>query len=232
MKNALLLDFNGVVVDDEPLHFASLRDVLAGEGIAMDQATYYADYLGLDDHASFREAYRRAGRPLEPRTAQRLLGRKATAYAGLAERHLPIVPGVGGFVRRAATHWCVAIVSGALRSEISLGLARAGISDVVSAVVSAEDVGISKPDPAGYRLALSLLAAGPAGAPATRSVVVEDSLPGLFAARALGAGCVMLTTSHGAGALAAADGVWESFEGHDPEELTSLSRPVESAHRV
>lgn len=230
--NALLLDFNGVVVDDEPLHFASFRDVLAEEGLALDAATYYADYLGFDDHASFREAYRRAGRPLEPRTAHRLVRRKAAVYAGLAERHLPIVRGVGAFVRRAATHWRIAIVSGALRSEISRGLARAGISDVVEAVVSAEDVGITKPDPAGYRLALSLLAEGPADCSAARSVVVEDSLPGLFAARALGAGCVMLTTSHDAGALAAADGVWESFEGHDPDELHSLSRPVETAHGV
>lgn len=230
--DALLLDFNGVVVNDEPLHFAAFRDVLSDEGLTLDEPTYYADYLGFDDHASFREAYRRANRPLEPRTAKRLVGRKAERYAAFAARDLPIVPGVTGFVRRAAARWRIAIASGALRGEIEFGLACAGISDVVEVIVSAEDVGITKPDPAGYRLALARLGA-PCGEPGTpRAVVVEDSLPGLYAARALGAGCVMLTTSHDAGALAAADRVWASFEGHLPAELDALLQPVQTATRV
>ena len=47
--DALLLDFNGVIVADEPLHFASLRAILAEDGIALDEATYQADYLGTAD---------------------------------------------------------------------------------------------------------------------------------------------------------------------------------------
>ncbi len=66
MSDVLILDYNGVVVDDEPIHFAVLRDLLAVERIAMDRAAYYADYLGFDDRACLREAFRRAGRPLEP----------------------------------------------------------------------------------------------------------------------------------------------------------------------
>ena len=66
--DALILDFNGVIVDDEPLHFASFRDVLASEGIPLDAAAYYADYLGFEDRAAFREAFRRADRPFEART--------------------------------------------------------------------------------------------------------------------------------------------------------------------
>lgn len=228
--DALLLDFNGVVVNDEPLHFASFRDVLAEEGLTLDEDAYYADYLGFDDHASFREAFRRAGRPFEPRTAERLVERKASRYAALAAHDLPIVPGVEPFVRRAAERCRVAIASGALRHEIVFGLARAGIADVVDAVVSAEDVAVTKPDPAGYRVALARLA-GSTGTPA-RAVVVEDSLPGLYAARALGVGCVMLTTSHRASALAGADRVWDSFEGHDPAELVDMFRPVEVAAHV
>src|SRR5205823_2694263 len=52
--------------------------------------------------------------------------------------------------------------------------------------------------------------------------LIEDSLAGLSAARAAGMRCVMLTTSHPAAALAAADLVWTSFAGHDPAELTAL----------
>ncbi|HWO89679.1 MAG TPA: hypothetical protein VNL98_11075, partial [Gemmatimonadales bacterium] len=56
--------------------------------------------------------------------------------------------------------------------------------------------------------------------------VVEDSLPGLAAARALGAGCVMLATSHRPADLAAADLVWENFVGHSHLELAPLFRPA------
>jgi beta-phosphoglucomutase len=119
------------------------------------------------------------------------------------------------------------VVSGAPRGEIALGLERAGITDAVESVVSAEDVALSKPDPAGYRLALSRLAGGAGMRSGCRAVVVEDSLPGLGAARALGAGCAMLATSHPAERLAAADLVWTSFDGHLPDELLPLLREVE-----
>ena len=230
MTDVLLLDYNGVVVDDEPLHFAALRDVLAIERIALDEATYDADYLGLDDRACLREAFRRTVRPLDPEPLDRLAARKADWYAALARAGLPIVPGVHDFVRAAAERCRIAVVSGALRREIRAGLECAGIADLVGAVVGAEDVVTGKPDAAGLRLAVAELARGGSGR--TRAVVVEDSLPGLTAARALGAGCVALATSHGARELAGADLVWGSFAGHRPEELAPLFREVEVRGRA
>ena len=223
--DALLLDFNGVIVDDERLHFAAFRTVLGDEGMVLDAAAWDADYLGLNDRAAFHEALRRAGRPVEPAQIQRFVARKADAYAALAERDLVIVPGVRTFVRAAAEASRVAVVSGAIRAEIDAGLARAGIADLVEYIVSAEDVAATKPDPAGFRLALrELQARHRAGS--CRAVVVEDSRPGLAAARALGAGCVMLTTSHDAAQLRGADRIWAAFEGHTPEELEMLWRTV------
>jgi beta-phosphoglucomutase len=224
--DALLLDFNGVIVDDEPLHFAAFRDVLAESGIALAEAAYWSDYVGIDDRAAFREAFARTGRTLEPADLQRNVSRKAARYAALAGRGLAVVPGVAAFVRAAALTRAVAVVSGALRAEIAAGLARAGLEDVVQAIVAQEDVAVSKPDPAAFRLGLRLLASRHPREP-WRACVVEDSLPGLAAARGLGAGCVMLTTAHARGALDAADLVWDSFEGHAPSELDACWRSVE-----
>ncbi len=225
MTDALLLDYNGVVVDDEPLHFASFRDVLGRDGIVLDEAGYYADYLGLDDRAAFREAFHRAGRPLNPAGVRRLVQRKAAAYAALAERALVVVPGVTAFVRAAAQSARIAVVSGALGAEIGAGLERAGIAEVVEVIVSADDVATTKPDPAGFRLALARLAARHGPGP-WRAAIVEDSLPGLAAARAAGAGCLMLTTSHEPARLSNADLVWDDFTGHAPAELGALWREV------
>jgi beta-phosphoglucomutase len=228
----LLLDYNGVIANDEPLHYAALRDVLAVERIALDEAAYAADYLGLDDPACLREAFRHAGRPLEPAAVHRLAARKADWYAELVRAGLPLVPGVGEFARAAATGMGLglAVVSGALRREVAAGLQCAGIADLVRVVVSAEDVAAGKPDPAGYRRAIAQLA-GEADV-RVGVVVVEDSVPGLAAARAVGAGCVMLATSHSAGRLAGADLVWTSFAGHQPQELAPLFREVEVRGRA
>jgi beta-phosphoglucomutase len=226
----LLLDYNGVIVDDEPLHFAALRDVLAVERVALDETAYYADYLGFDDPACLREAFRRAGRPLDPAALRRLAVRKADWYAELARSGLPLVPGVGEFARAAdGMGLRLAVVSGALRREVAQGLECAGIADLVRVVVSAEDVACGKPDPAGYRRAIAELSRTDARA---ASVIVEDSLPGLAAARAVGAGCVMLTTSHSADRLAGADLVWDSFGGHRPEELVPLFRQSDVHERA
>jgi beta-phosphoglucomutase-like phosphatase (HAD superfamily) len=220
--DVILLDYNGVVVDDEAIHFAALRDLLAVERMALDEAGYRAHFLGLDDRTCIREAFRRAGRPLDPDAVGLLAARKAAWYAESVRGGIPLVAGVGRFVRAAAATARLAIVSGALRAEVAAGLALAGLTDLVPVVVSAEDVAAGKPDPEGYRLALQRLTDGAA----VRAVVLEDSRPGLAAARALGAGCVAFTTTHPAGELGGADLVWRSFEGHAPAELAPLFRSV------
>jgi len=224
VTDALLLDYNGVIVDDEPLHLEALRAVLAEEGLPLTREVYYAEYLGIDDRACFRKALYDDGRPFPPGEVAHLVARKGEHYLTLAARSLPLVPGAARFVREAARRCRVAIVSGAVRREIALGLAHAGIADAVSVIVTSEDVATSKPDPAGLRLGLARLATTAPGP--WRAAVAEDSLPGLAAARALGAGCLMIATAHPTAALAAADLVWSSFEGHHPDELEPLFRPV------
>lgn len=225
MTDALLLDYNGVIVDDEPLHGEAFRAALAEEGIVLDRDAYYADYLGQDDRACVRQALAGAGRPALADAIARLVARKGERYLALAARDLPLVPGVTRFVREAARRRRVAVVTGAVPREVALGLAKAGLAGDVAVVVTSADVRASKPDPAGFRLALQRLAAG-GTAGSWRAAVAEDSLPGLAAARALGAGCLMLATAHPAAALGGADLVWTSFEGHHPDELDALFREI------
>ena len=81
-------------------------------------------------------------------------------------------------------------------------------------IVAAEDVTACKPDPQGFNRALERLEIEP-----RRCVVVEDSLPGLAAARAAGLHCAVLTTSHPTESFAGADLVWSDFVGRRPSEL-------------
>ncbi len=186
---AYLFDFNGVLVDDERVHFAAMRDVLAQRGIALDEPTYFAEYLAYDDVGAFRIALERAGLPHDETAVARCVAEKLPRYMKAVERDLVLFDGAFALVRACAARGPVAIVSGALRVEIDHALQRARAADAITTIVAAEDVAACKPDPEGYVEALRRL--GIAGA---RAVVVEDSAGGIVAARA--AGCTVVGVAH------------------------------------
>ena len=223
MIEAVLFDFNGVLVDDEGQHYEAMQRVLADEDIALSREQYYAQILGLDDATGFVEAYRRAQRTLTTELLKILVARKSQVYFQLVAKSLRLVPGATEFVHEAAKRFRLGIVSGALRREIDHVLSQTGFAERFEVVVAAEDVSRCKPDPASYVAARDAFTKR-RPISADRCVVIEDSLPGLQAARAAGMPCVMLTTSHPARAL---DGrgaalVWDSFAGHTPSELAAL----------
>ena len=225
MIQAVLFDFNGVIIDDESQHCAALQRVLASEGIELTREQYYAEYLGLDDRTGFAEAYRRAARTLTTELLNYLVTKKSEVYLSIMEKSLRVVPGVREFVRGAAARFRLGIVSGALRREIDAMLARIDrdFANRFEIIIAAEDVRRCKPDPAAYLAGLEALNRGaPLDAPAC--VVMEDSLPGLTAARAAGMPCVMLATSHPAAQLEGRGAalVWDSFAGHSAAELAEL----------
>ncbi len=61
MIRAMIFDFNGVLVDDEQVHFALFREILAQEGIALSERQYHERYLGYDDRGCFEVVLRRGG---------------------------------------------------------------------------------------------------------------------------------------------------------------------------
>ncbi|HEY7194367.1 MAG TPA: HAD family phosphatase [Gemmatimonadales bacterium] len=223
MTEAVLFDFNGVLVDDEAQHCEALRRVLADEGIEVTREDYYAHYLGLDDRTGFVEAYRRAQRTLTTELLKVLVARKSQVYLKLVATSLRMVPGATEFVHDAAKRFRLGIVSGALRREIDHVLGQTGFADRFEVIVAADDVSMSKPHPASYLAAQELFSRNEPIA-AGGCVVIEDSFPGLAAARAAGMPCVMLATSHPAPTLEGrgAARVWDSFVGHSASELATL----------
>jgi HAD superfamily hydrolase (TIGR01509 family) len=212
---AILFDFNGVIVDDEPQHCDALIATLAEYGCALDRDGYYRDYLGFDDRECFRFTFERTGRPADDAAIDDAIERKAAHYERSIRETMRLVPGSAEFIRAAAADGIrLAVVSGALRREIDLVLGEAGLREHFGPIVAAEDVAACKPSPLGYNAARAAL-----DLPPESCVVIEDSLPGLEAARAAGLRCAMVATSHPAGALAGADAVWPDLAGRTPRDL-------------
>ena len=215
MLRAVIFDFNGIIVDDEPIHFTLFQRVLGEEGIALTEQDYYARYLGFDDRGAFIAGFRENSRSLTAEKLHELIERKADYYQEAIRNHVTVFPGVKNLVSDLAQTLPLAVASGALRHEIETILKTAGLLNHFRAIVAAEDVTQGKPEPEIYLKALAALnARGGNGKPieAADCVVIEDSKEGIRGARRAGMKCLAVTNSHPAELLGDADAVVKSLE--------------------
>jgi HAD superfamily hydrolase (TIGR01509 family) len=207
---ATLLDFDGVLVDSEPVHLAAFNDVLAPNGLAISEHDYAQRYLSLDDAGVFRSVLSQEGRTLREEEVRSLVAAKSPRFMARFQAAFRVFPGARELIVRRAGRGPVAIVSGALEHEIAFALDKMDARKDISFVVSAEHTPASKPDPAPFLLALEKLRCmGHQGA----VIVVEDSIGGVQAATRAGLRCVAVTHTCAssellrAGAAAAVDGL-------------------------
>jgi beta-phosphoglucomutase len=207
MIRALIFDFNGVIVDDEHVHFELFRDVLQENGVELTETTYHDRYLGYDDRGCFSAALLDAGVIVDDAFVATLIARKAGLYARAAANGLRFFPGSERIVEFAARR-PTAICSGALRPEIEYALDRLNARQSIAAIVSAEDTTRCKPDPQGYTLAFEALRG--CGALRDRDLqpaeclAIEDSSAGILAARAAGLRTIGVAHTYPADTLVAA----------------------------
>ena len=83
MLRALLFDFNGILVNDEPLHLALFQRVLGEEGVELSGQDYYGRYLGFDDRDCFAAVLAAADEACLAERMVRLIARKASYYLSL-----------------------------------------------------------------------------------------------------------------------------------------------------
>ena len=195
---AVIFDFDGVIADTEPLHFAGFRQTLAEIGITLTESDYYANYLGYDDLGCFIAALTTNQHPTDPSALAQLMQRKAQAYLESVQGHLVIFPGVREFVREAAAVYPLAIASGALRLEIEVILEQAGLRKEFLHITSAEDVTRGKPDPQPFLHALNALnrQCREQAITAGSCLVIEDSIPGIRGAKTAGMKVLAVANTH------------------------------------
>ena len=222
MIRAVIFDFNGVLVDDESVHFALFREVLGREGVAITGDDYHGRYLGLDDRGCFEAALTDAGKAAPRALVDALIARKAGRYAEVAGRGLRFFPGAADCLASLADRYPLAINSGALRPEIEFALGLLDRRDRVALIVSAEDAERCKPDPQGYTLAFEGLRKNPAlgldDLHPSACLVFEDSLAGIESAKGAGMRAVGVPNTYDADALrrAGADDVIDGLTGLTP----------------
>jgi beta-phosphoglucomutase len=175
---AILFDFDGVLVDSEPVHFECWQEILQTFDMHLDWETYRTHGIGVSDRDLMSMICREAGRPLE---VERLLAeyprKKELFRSRMLERQsfsgevLELLPQLDAYQ--------LAVVTSSGQSEVEPILHHAGIHDFFRAVVYGGDVKKLKPAPDPYLLAVKKLGVRSA-------LVVEDSDAGEASARAAG----------------------------------------------
>lgn len=225
MLRAVIFDFNGIIVDDEPIHFELFKKVLGEEGVVLTEEAYYARYLGFDDRGAFGFGFHEHSRPLSQEKLAALIERKAVYYQEAIRNHVAIFPGVKSLVADLAQSLPLAVASGALRNEVETILTTAGLINHFRAIVAAEDVERGKPEPDIFLKALAVLnQQSNNGEPiaAEDCVVIEDSKEGIKGARRAGMKCLAVTNSHPAELLNEANAVVITLEAVTLDFLKSI----------
>ncbi|HZS49256.1 MAG TPA: HAD family phosphatase [Bryobacterales bacterium] len=187
MIQAIFFDFDGVLVDSEPLHFACWAEALAQHGIAITAESYYRRFTGVSDHSMIDALCREFGAEGDRPLFTACFHRKKQLYRERAAEFCHIPPELVTFLADLSAAYRLGVVSSSDRPDVEPHLAAHGVRRWFRAVVCREDVRNLKPAPDPYLRALELLNDGDGAAvKSAECLVVEDSAPGEEAGRQAG----------------------------------------------
>ena len=181
---AVVFDLDGVLVDSEPVHFRAANRVLARYGVAITEAEY-ARYIGLGEVATWqqwRQCY------ALPYGLDVLLAAHTTARLEEIATGVPRIDAAVELARRLRDEGMrLGIASSSAPAVIDALLRSLGLDDAFAVRVSGEDQDVrhSKPAPDVYLVAAARLAIAPAAC-----LAIEDSEPGVTAAKQAGMTCI------------------------------------------
>jgi beta-phosphoglucomutase len=224
MLAAVIFDFDGIIVDTEPLHYKAFQQLLVPLGLGYSWEEYLRRYIGFDDRDAFREAFREGGRPLGDEELMQLISEKANAFQHIIGAGVEPYPGVAELIRSLQGGLPLALCSGALPSDINPILAQLGIADAFDTIVTATDVAASKPDPASYLLAVARLQSVFPGRELAHvnCLAIEDTPAGIASATGAGLKVLAVTNSYPEEKLEGAFRVVDTLVGVDYLSLSRL----------
>ncbi|NCR38631.1 MAG: HAD family phosphatase [Microcystis aeruginosa W13-11] len=157
MLKAVLFDFNGVIINDEPIHQELINEILLGENLLPLGSEFAELCLGRSDRVCLRDVLTRRGRQVTEDYLTKLINKKASLYRERLEKleKIPIYEEIYSFLKRVkARDLQIGLVTGAIRSEVESILQRVNLGDYFSVIVTGDEISTSKPQPDGYLLAV------------------------------------------------------------------------------
>ena len=187
-RKAFLFDLNGTMIDDMQYHIHAWHRILNDLGADLSLERMKEECYGKNDELLERMF---PGRFSEAEKQEMSL-EKERQYQAQYKPHLALMPGLDAFLKKAYESVNkMAIGSAAIMFNIDFVLDNLNIRSYFDAIVSADDVVTSKPDPETYLSCASMLLYYPADC-----IVFEDSTKGVESAERAGMKAVAITTLH------------------------------------
>ncbi len=175
---AILFDFDGVLVDSEPLHFEAWREVLRPFDIELEWEMYRTRFIGISDRSMLQDLAKLRQPPLDVTVLWDEYPRKRALFRERMAGGDAVSPAVRELLAQLAGTR-LAVVSSSGRDEIEPVLVAGGIRGYFEVLVCGGDVTELKPSPQPYLKAAQLLGV-------QRPLVVEDSQAGIASGKAAG----------------------------------------------
>ena len=225
MLKAVLFDFDGVLVDTEPIHYRAMVRTMASLGAAPSYADYVQRLAGYDEYDCFRLLLQHdCGRPDlagDGSCVSALCEKKREIFSTVVTQGVDLVPGAKTLVNALSDRVALAIASGGLRRDIDLILGAIGMQRQFLTIVSVDDVARPKPDPQTYDLVCQRLARLRPQLDLTPGacLAIEDTAAGIASANAAGMMTLGVATTSSPRQLSEASHVVDGLEGIDIEQL-------------
>jgi beta-phosphoglucomutase len=187
---ALLFDLNGTMINDMEYHTLAWYSIMTEDlGASLNYESVKKEMYGKN-HEVLERVFGKD--KFSPAEIERLSVDKEKRYQEGYLPHLALIAGLDNFLERAKTAQIpMAIGSAAIPFNIDFVVDGLNIRHYLDAIVSADDVQISKPDPETFLKAAAALGVAPADC-----LVFEDAPKGVESALNAGMQCLVLTTTH------------------------------------
>lgn len=233
MIKAILMDFNGVIINDEPLQMKAYQEILKGEGVDLTEEQYYS-CMGMNDRAFVEAAFKLSEKEVPAEKIEGIINQKTAKWREIVDEEIPLFDGVENFIRKMEKEFALGVVSMARREEIEYVLEKTNLLNCFSTIVSAEEISTHKPDPECYLTGFNQVDAVRTrlgGNPIVHEdcVVIEDAPQGIVAGKRAGLKTLGITNTVSAEELreAGADVVTNNLNDWMPDSFRRVY-----AHRV
>jgi beta-phosphoglucomutase len=179
--SCVLFDLDGVLVDATEWHYVALNRALALFGFDITRYEHLSDYNGLPTRKKLQMLSVEKGLP---QALHDTLSRLKQVYTRdeILTRCRPVFEKEYMLSRLRKEGYRMAVCSNSIRESLRMMVQQSGLETYFEFLVSNEDVSRPKPNPEIYATAMTRMGVRP-----TETIIVEDSLHGLEAARRSGA---------------------------------------------
>jgi HAD superfamily hydrolase (TIGR01509 family) len=184
MINAIVFDFDGVIIDTETPDFVTWQETFAAHGVELDRAFYSTFIGGRENFDFYQHLEELCGTRLDRETLRQ---KRRKQFLERIDAN-PLLPGILDYILGAKELGLkIAVASSSDRAWVEGHLQNRNLLHHFDAIRTGDEVKRAKPDPELYLTAVSHLGTEP-----RMAIAIEDSANGVTAAKSAGLFCVVV----------------------------------------